>query len=243
MIFGRKKQATPVDIDDLEDELVVDEADDAEDEDDDAVELASGSLSAKQVKAMDAKDWREEGPFDISEVDLDADEVERIDMGALVATPFDGLSLQLQVDEEQKSVRAMLVTHDSSGLEVALFAAPRSSSMLAEVRKDMTADALRNGGKAGIVEGPFGIELRRVVPVKSPDGQQMVHASRTWLVQGPGWLLRGVLMGKAAQESGTEGATLEFYEFFANLVVRRGNDPYAAGELMTLDLPAGAVQR
>ena len=37
---------------------------------------------------------RDEGPFDIEEVDLDQDDVQRIDLGALVVTPFEGKSMR-----------------------------------------------------------------------------------------------------------------------------------------------------
>lgn len=35
----------------------------------------------------ESRDWRADGPFDISEVDLDADDVQRLDFDSLVLTP------------------------------------------------------------------------------------------------------------------------------------------------------------
>lgn len=235
MIFGRKKRAESVDSEELDQDVqdVEETADEADLED------AEDAPERDEWDDIDAQDWREEGPFDISEVDLSADEVDRVDLGQVVITPFEGAQLQLQVDEQTKRVRAVLATKAESGLEVTLFAAPRKSLMLREVRDKMIAEAERSGGQATLAEGPFGVELRRMVPVTGKDGKQLFHLSRTWLVQGPGWLLRGVVMGKAAQHAGTTGPALELFEFFANLVVRRGTDPYAAGELISFDMPKG----
>ena len=80
-----------------------------------------------------SRDWRVDGPFDVGEVDLDADDVERLDFGCMVLTPFEGMQMQLQVDQKTKRVQAALVMSGSSAIEVALFAAPAHSSMVAEI--------------------------------------------------------------------------------------------------------------
>ena len=48
-------------------------------------------------------DWRADGPFDSEEVDLTDDGVARIDLGAVIVTPWEGLGLQLQVNEADRS--------------------------------------------------------------------------------------------------------------------------------------------
>lgn len=223
MIFGRKKQN---DVD------PVDESPELDDE-------LAHERSTDEWSELDERDWREDGPFDISEVDLEADEVARLDLGSLILTPFEGMQLQLQVEESTQQINAILVTKEESGIEVALFAAPKASSMLADVRRDMVADTESSGGTANIAEGPYGAEIRRVLPVQGPNGEQLLHVSRTWFVEGPRWLLRGVLLGKAAQLTEFEAEGLDLYEFFANIVVRRGNQPLAAGDLIPMTLPEG----
>ena len=65
---------------------------------------------ATQWEAWDAAFEREEGPFDIKEVDLEADEVKRLDLGTLILTPFDKMNLQLQVDKSKDKVQALLIS-------------------------------------------------------------------------------------------------------------------------------------
>ncbi len=191
----------------------------------------------QQWEAWDAAFTREEGPFDIEEVDLDADDVKRLDLGTLVVTPFDKMNLQLQVDKAKEKVQALLISDGASAMEVAVFAGPTRASMVSEVRDEIiraTADAK---GRVSVVEGPFGAELRRRLPVTTPEGKPATHLSRTWLVGGPGWLLRGVVMGRAALEPENQEADMAMWEFFTNVVVRRGQEPAVPGSVLTMEVP------
>lgn len=240
MIFGRQKKSETTDPEvaldiDLNDEVDEDDLDDETD--------AEPASEHDEWYELDAAVDRAEGPFDITEVDLDADEVERVDLGALVLTPFPGMQLQLQVNENTQKVQALLVLDGAeSGLEVALFGAPKSTLMAPEIRSDMLEQGAEQGGEVTQRPGPFGTELHLVMPVTGPDGEQMYHVSRTWLAQGPRWMLRGVLMGRAATEEGVDGAALTLFEFFSNIVVRRGDAAVAAGDLIALSLPESITQ-
>ena len=185
-------------------------------------------------------DPRADGPFDFDEVDLDADDVERVTFGPLIITPFDGLGLQLHGDPATGTVRALLAAYGESGLELALFAAPRTDGLAEELREETIEEATGAGGHAEIAGGPFGPEVRRVLPMEGPEGEQLFHVSRIWLVEGPRWLLRGTLMGRAGMvEGGAEPADV-FVEFFRNVVVKRDDAPRVPGELIHLALPQGA---
>ncbi|MGV8845507.1 DUF3710 domain-containing protein [Tessaracoccus sp.] len=192
---------------------------------------------ATQWEAWDAAFEREEGPFDIHEVDLEADEVKRLDLGTLILTPFDKMNLQLQVDKNKEKVQALLISDGASAMEVAVFAGPTRSSMLQEIRDEIIKATTEADGRIELVRGPFGAELRRRLPVTTPDGKPATHLSRTWLCSGPGWVLRGVVMGKAALEPDNEDADSTLWEFFSNLVVRRGPQPAAPGSVLVMDLP------
>lgn len=245
VIFRRRKSDDEVDqFDDLDDERLGDPDDDLdEDELDEEVddEAEADDAVPDEWRILDeSRDWRDDGPFDITEVDLSSDAdagIERLDFGSLVVTPDPEVSIQLQIEQQSQRVQALMALHGSSGLEVALFAAPARSSMIAEVREALQAGAAEGGGNVSLGEGPFGTEIRRLVPVQGPQGESMLHASRVWLVQGPRWLLRGTLMGEAAMSAENTGSAGVLLEFFKNLVVARDTQPRVPGDLVWLSVP------
>lgn len=184
-----------------------------------------------------SQDWRADGPFDISEVDLDADDVKRVDLGALVITPKAGMELRLQVAQDSGSVVAAMVLLGQSALELAVFAAPRSGGLWAEIRDDVVEATTAQGGTTTLAEGPFGTELRRLVPVRTPNGEEGYQPSRTWAVEGDRWLLRGVVYGQAALVEGLGDPTPDLHDVFASTVVRRGDQAMAAGDVITMTVP------
>lgn len=189
-----------------------------------------------------SRDWRYDGPFDISEVDLSADAeagIERVDLGSLIVTPEEEVGVQLQLQQETGDVQALVAMHQNSGLEVALFAAPAKSSMIAEVREGLTEATLQSNGTIDLAEGPFGTEIRRLLPIEAPDGETYLHPSRIWMVQGPRWLLRGVLMGEAGMQDDLQGSAGVLLEFFRNIVVNRDTVARVPGDLVLLRLPEG----
>ncbi len=232
MIFGRKKRAATE-----AEEAVVDTVDEVEAEEAEAADEPSSI--EEQAALWDADFDRDWGPFDIDEVELeaDADEVKRLDLGTLVLTPFEGMTLQLQVNKETNKVQSLLVGDGQSALEVGVFAGPAKSSMVDEIRSEIIRVTQQQKGRIELVQGPFGAEVRRALPVTDPNGNPAMHVSRTWLVGGPGWVLRGVLLGKATFEPTNKEAQLALEEFFSNLVVRRGTEPAAPGSLLPMTVP------
>lgn len=190
------------------------------------------------VAELDARDWREQGPYDIAEIDLEAGhEDPRIDLGSMIITGFEGAELRLQVaDENQQIVSAMLISKDSA-LELGAFAAPRSGGLWPELREELIEAATSAGGSAAVVEGPFGVELRRLLPVQTPDGEQGYQPSRMWVAEGPRWLLRGIVYGQAALVDGLESPVAELLACFRATIVRRGDEARAPGDLLPLSLP------
>ncbi|GAA2793142.1 DUF3710 domain-containing protein [Kribbella solani] len=186
----------------------------------------------------EAVEPRAEGPFDVTEVDaevLEADD--RIDLGALVVTGMPGMELGLQVDEQSGVVQAVLLMLEDSALELRAFAAPKKSGIWDEVRQEIAAEASRMGGTATETDGPFGTELVLVVPVEDPEGQIFSQTSRVIGVDGPRWLLRGTVLGRAAVEP---DAAEPMEATLRNTVVVRGDEPMAVRESLPLRLPPGA---
>ena len=256
MNFGRKRKSAitdPIDTEEESLEIVGDDAGEHEtDVDTEAATFEDGEGEDADVAAEDADDasdvsdegddidWRADGPFDSEEVDLVDDKVTRVDLGALIVTPWDGLGLQLQVNETSKLVQAVTAVWKNSGLEVALFAAPASGGMAEELREDVVDEAEQAGGTATLADGPFGSEVHRVLPQEGPGGEQMFHVSRIWFAEGPRWLLRATLLGEAALGDADAPVVAPFVELFRNLVVRRGDKPMVPGELIPMTLPEGA---
>ncbi len=261
MIFGRKRKAAvtdPIDTEAEALEIVGEDAGDHEAEfDEDAAEGAPADsdgfdeiddpdelLAAEDAAAEesgDETDWRADGPFDSEEVELGEDHVTRIDLGSLIVTPWDGLGLQLQVNEATRQVQAVTAVWKNSGLEIALFAAPASGGLAEELREDVVDEAEQAGGSATLADGPFGSEVRRVLPQEGPGGEQLFHVSRIWFAEGPRWLLRATLLGEAALGDADAPLVAPFVELFRNLVVRRGDKPMVPGELISMTLPEAAA--
>ena len=243
MIFGRKKHQKDIEADDTvaeeteAEQRANDEAEAADADDPYAKAKVAMEQAEAQWAAWDEEFDREDGPFDDDEVDLDADDIVRVDLGSLVVTPFPDMKMQISVNKQQVP-QAIIVQDEHSALEVALFGAPLRSSYVPEIRREIIGlSSQQQGVRISVVKGPFGTEIRRAMPVQTKDGRGGVQVTRTWLVEGPSWVLRGVVFGKAALEPTNEDATVALEEFFANLVVRRGTKPIASGTVIPLTLP------
>jgi Protein of unknown function (DUF3710) len=175
------------------------------------------------------------GPFDAAEMDHE-DDIGRIDLGALKVRVFEDIELRLQVDESSQQVVAALFVHGDSALELRAFAAPRSAGLWDEIRREIAAETTRRGGVVTEGSGPYGAELKVVVPTQAPDGRQVSQASRIVGVDGPRWFLRGTLIGRAAAEAEVAGPLLAA---MSQVVVVRGKAPMAPRDMIPLKLPDG----
>jgi hypothetical protein len=261
MIFrSRRRRNESTELDDqpgaldegaVADESMSDASNGTEHDADVATEASASSRSEPAVEAaslgeLDDRDWRELGPYDISDVDVDALEAEveqqtRIDLGSIVLGAPEQTELRLQVDEASQQVVSAMMIRGDSALEVGAFAAPRSGGLWSEIRDELVQAAHEAGGSADLVPGPFGVELRRLLPVRTPDGQDGYQPSRMWVAEGPRWMLRGIIYGQAALHDGTDGPVADFLEAFRTIVVRRGDEAMAPGDLLPLSLPENAT--
>lgn len=252
MIFGRKKQqATPSEPEDIDDDLDDTEADELdeddedmsaespEDDDEDVYDDDHEDAQDEWVAYDESQDWREDGPFDISEVDLEGDDITRLDLGSLIVTPEEGMQLQIIADAETGNGLALVLGLDGSAMQIEVKAAPNSGGFAADIRGDIMDETRAAGGRTELAKGPYGTELRRVVQVEGADGEDAFAPMRDWLVEGPRWLLVGRLMGEAAIDVEGDGASAIFDEAFRNLVVRRGDDPMAPGQTVPIRVPEG----
>ncbi|HYP46214.1 MAG TPA: DUF3710 domain-containing protein [Propionibacteriaceae bacterium] len=244
MIFRRGKKRDDVDAVPTEESELGGETEHAD------AELAGAALGPGDVDPeafdpteLDGRDWRSSGPHDIAEVDPDdePDDEPRIDLGSMILTAFDGAELRLQVAEETGQIVSAMLISDNSALELGAYAAPRSGGLWAELRDEMIEAATEAGGDASLAAGPFGVELRRLLPVTTPEGEEGYQPSRMWVVEGPRWLLRGIVYGEAALTDGEEPPVAELLTAFRRVVVRRGDEAMAPGDLLPLSMPENLV--
>jgi hypothetical protein len=192
---------------------------------------------ASPESAADAPAARPSGPWDSAEVDLEAGAGDRVDLGGLLVRGRPGLELRLQVDEKSQQVAAVMLTNKEGAVELRPFAAPRGGGIWEDIRKQIAAETARRGGTATEADGPYGTELRVVMPAKTPDGQPATQPSRVLGIEGPRWLLRATLLGRPAVEPDPDG---ELESALRDVVVVRGTGPMAPREPLPLVMPSNA---
>lgn len=261
MIFGRRKSKADEAADELsavesdadaagqadtaaeDSAATADVAGNADAREDGPGEFAAGSGTGRDWAAFDAsRDWRAEGPFDFEEVDLEADDIQRLDFGSLIVTPPPGAELRLQVAEGTEAIVSILVALGDSAIELSAFSAPRTPGLWAEIREQIIEQTAAAGGSSDCVEGPFGTELVRNLRVQTPDGRTGFQVTRTWMAEGPRWVLRGVIMGRAAMSDEVDDDVVgPLFDAFSDIIVRRDERPKPVGDLLPLSLPPDAT--
>lgn len=175
------------------------------------------------------------GPYDLSEVPAIRPYV---DFGSIKVAPREGLQLRLEVDERAKRVVAVTLDFEGSLLQVQAFSAPKTTGLWHRVRGEIAQGLASQGARIEDAEGDLGPEIVAVtaVPAEQGGGNRTV---RFMGVDGPRWMLRGVVMGKATED---EAARARVIELFRDMVVVRGDLPMPPSELLPLQVPAGVAQ-
>lgn len=172
------------------------------------------------------------GPFDFAEVPAMRPYV---DLGGIKIAPREGLQMRLEVDERAQRVVAVSLEYAESLLQVQAFSAPKSSGMWNQIRRDLTTQLESQGAEVSEEAGVLGQEIVTATPVPAEQGGG-TRAARFIGVDGPRWILRGILMGKAAVDA---AAREQLIELFREIVVVRGDLPMPPGDLLPLKVPAG----
>jgi len=180
---------------------------------------------------------RANGPRDASEVRIEEDDPNRVDLGSLLVTPHEGLDLQLQVDEASGQVMAVILAGETGAVELRAFAAPRNDDIWDDVRRQVAAEVARMGGTATETPGPWGTELTVQLGVTLDDGQRAQQTSKVVGISGPRWLLRATLFGRPAVEHQEDG---DIETALRNVVVVRGSGPVPPGDQLPMTVPPNA---
>lgn len=177
---------------------------------------------------------RPNGPLDESEIDLEQARSGRVDLGSLLIRRGEGMKLQLQVDEKSGNATSAMVVMGDAAVQLIPVAAPRSSGMWDQTREQIIADAQRRGGTAEEASGPFGTEIRIVLPVTTADGKKGVQPSRITGIDGPRWMLRVTFLGSATTKPDVFARLVQVVR---DTVVVRGQAPMPPGDLIPLRPP------
>jgi hypothetical protein len=170
------------------------------------------------------------GPFDVSEV---GQLKPYIDFGAIRVSPSREFKLRAELDEKSKKVIAITILLPESTLQLQAFAAPKSRGIWGEALAPIQKSVANQGGSAEVRQGLLGDEIRAQVTVES-EGKKTLRSSVFFGVDGPRWMLRGVIYGKAATDPEQYQRLIEI---FRSCVVDRGNTPLPPNELLPLRLP------
>jgi len=165
------------------------------------------------------------GPFDRTEVTRDDT---RVELGSLWVAITPGVQVALQVDESTQTPVGVQLTLGTSGAYLQAYAAPKTEGIWSEIRTEVAQSVVAAGGRAEVVNGPFGKEVR----LHQRGGVPL----RLLGVDGPRWFLRALLSGPAATN---EQAADALVEVIRKTVVDRGADAMAPREQLPLRLPLG----
>ena len=182
-----------------------------------------------------AADERPEGPFDIAEVETRDFSKGYMDLGAIKVPMRKKVSYRLEQEQAKQKVFAVSAVHENSTLQIQAFAAPRSGGQWDEIRQEMyDQNKTAKGASVTIEEGEFGDELLIRIPAELPDGRKGERIARFLGIDGPRWMIRAMIMGKAALNK-NEADML--YEILKNTVIDRGDEPLPARQMLELTPP------
>lgn len=170
-----------------------------------------------------------DGPFDIA--DAPDDGVTRIDLGSVRIPVPDGAQVQVEVDSGGGGVRAVHVVTPQGQVTVSAYAAPRSGGLWDEVGAELTEQLRTDGAKVSFGDGEWGFELSALL------GDV---ALRFVGVDGPRWMLRGVIAGPQSQAA---EAPYVLREIVRGTIVDRGDAPMPVRTPLPIVLPDDVLAR
>jgi hypothetical protein len=193
----------------------------------------AGRSDARGTDEPEERYNRTRGPFDAAEVE-DDDSVARIDLGSLLVPPVEGMQLRLELDPEQQSVTSAHALLGGSGVQLQVFAAPRTMGVWPDIRSEIADSVRTQGGTADVVDGPLGRELVAAIPSQGADGRPVHTPVRFLGVDGPRWFLRAVISGPAATD---ERQAEPLVELVRSVVVVRDDEARPPREALPLRVP------
>lgn len=173
-----------------------------------------------------------DGPFDASEIDP-ADGM--LDLGSMQIPLVKGMQLRFDMEKDTRRIVGLTCSMSENKVQVQAFAAPRSSGIWSDIRRDLIAGIKNGGGAVTEQDGPLGTELITRLPSRHADGSAVYQPARFFGVDGPRWFIRAVVHGPAASNS---DQLKPWLTFLRAIVVHRGDEPKPPREVLALTAPA-----
>jgi hypothetical protein len=173
------------------------------------------------------------GPYDAVNAPTE-DGIQRFDLGSLLLPALPDLELRMQASEDGQIGAVIIATADSA-LQLGVFAAPRTEGIWDEVRTEVAASVVADGGETKEVEGEFGTEL--LAEVSTPEGRAGL---RFIGIDGPRWFLRGLFQGRAVTEA---DAAKPLLDALRHVIVVRDNQARPVREPLPLRLPKDVAEQ
>jgi hypothetical protein len=167
------------------------------------------------------------GPHD--EADAPDDGLNRLDLGSVRLPVPDGAQLQVEMDQK-RAVRAVHVVTPVGQLTVNAYAAPKSGGLWREVCGELAEQLRGDGAKVRSTAGEWGQELVAAL------GEVTL---RFIGVDGPRWMLRGVVAGPPDL---ADQSTHALYDLVRGTVVVRGMQPMPVRTPLPIELPPSIAQ-
>lgn len=169
-----------------------------------------------------------DGPFDVA--DAPEDSVPRIDLGSVRVPVPDGAQVQVEMDPAAGGVRAVHVVTPQGQVTVTAYAAPRSGGLWDEVGAELTEQLQKDGARVSPGQGLWGFELSALI------GDV---ALRFVGVDGPRWMLRGVIAGPQSASAEAPGVLRDIVR---DTIVVRGDAPMPVRSPLPIVLPDAVAQ-
>ncbi|MEU7480909.1 DUF3710 domain-containing protein [Lentzea sp. NPDC042327] len=170
-----------------------------------------------------------EGPWDSTVAPKD--DVQRLDLGSVLLPMPDEAQLQVEMDQQSASVRAVHILTPVGQLTVSAFAAPKSGGLWKEVGAELIAGLKEDGARINRENGEWGEEI-----TARNQGVQILFVG----IDGPRWMLRGVAAGP---EEHFEHNAAALREMIRGTVVVRGEQPMPPRTPLPVELPEAIARQ
>ncbi|MGH3431824.1 MAG: DUF3710 domain-containing protein [Thermocrispum sp.] len=169
-----------------------------------------------------------EGPYDAE--DAPDDDVARMDLGSVRVPVPEAGQVQVEMDQESGNVRAVHVVTPHGQVTISAYAAPKSAELWPEVCDELAEQLRTDGGTVRRLAGDWGRELSVRL------GDVALHFVG---VDGPRWMLRGVIAGPQRAAS---GAPEQLRALVRETIVVRGSGPMPVRNPLPIALPPAMAE-